>query len=107
VVEVFDRHRVEYLIVGGPATRAYGATRPTKDSDALVRAETDNLARVAAALRELHAYLRVSGLSDEESSSLPVHIETVLRQLQFTNWRTDAGDLDVMKSMAGPNGLLR
>jgi len=50
VVEVLDRHGVNYLIVGGHAARAYGATRPTKDTDCLAKTEEENLARVAAAL---------------------------------------------------------
>lgn len=107
VVEVLDRHGVEYLLVGGHATRAYGATRPTKDSDCLVRQDKDNLVRLAAALRELNARLRVTGLSDEESAALPIHIESILRQGDFSNWRTDAGDLDIMNTMPGPGGPRR
>ncbi len=72
IVSVLDRHRVEYLIVGGHATRAYGAQRMTHDSDCLVKTGRENLERLAAALRELNARLRVSGLSDEESAALPI-----------------------------------
>ncbi|MFC0080945.1 hypothetical protein ACFFRE_02075 [Aciditerrimonas ferrireducens] len=108
IVEVLDRHGVEYLIVGGHATRAYGATRPTKDADCLVKTEKENLRRLAAALKELHARLRVSGLSDEESAALPIQIDAILEQQEaFSNWRTDAGDLDVMRSMPGPDGRPR
>ena len=107
VVGVLDRHGVEYLVVGGGATQLYGATRPTKDSDCLVLQEKDNLVRLAAALRELNARLRVTGLSDEESAALPVQIDAVLDQLPFTNWRTDAGALDIMKTMPGPGGPRR
>lgn len=108
VVEVFDHHGVEYLIVGGGAAQIYGATRPTKDSDCLVKTEQENLARVASALRELKARLRVSGLTDEESAALPVQIEAILdQQTDFSNWRTDAGDLDVMKAIPGHDGRPR
>lgn len=108
VVEVLNRHGVEYLIVGGHAARAYGATRYTKDSDCLVRSKKENLNRLAAALRELNARLRVSGLSDEESAALPVQIDAILSQGgSFSNWRTDAGDLDVMKAMPDPGGSPR
>ena len=53
LVEVLDRHGVEYLMVGGVAARAYGAV--------------DNFERLAAAMVELHARLRVEGLSDAEA----------------------------------------
>jgi hypothetical protein len=56
---VFDRHRVEYVIVGGVAANLHGATRPTGDLDALPRSTRENLDRVAGALRELAAFLRV------------------------------------------------
>jgi hypothetical protein len=108
IVEVLDRHGVEYLIVGGHASRAYGATRTTQDTDCLVKTERENLARVAAALKELNARLRVTGLSDEEAAALPVQIDAILnQQTDFSNWRTDAGDLDVMKAMPGPDGAPR
>jgi len=108
IVEVLDRHGVEYLIVGGHASRAYGATRPTQDTDCLVKTERENLSRLAAALRELHARLRVSDLSDEESAALPLQVDAILnQQTDFSNWRTDAGDLDVMKAIPGPDGAPR
>jgi len=70
--------------------------------------ERENLFRLAAALRELHARLRISGLSDEESAALPVQVDAILdQQTDFSNWRTDAGDLDVMKAMPGPDGAPR
>ncbi len=37
MVEALDRHSVDYLVVGGIATRAYGAKRPTGDFDCLLR----------------------------------------------------------------------
>lgn len=65
LIEVLDRHEVEYLIVGGAAAVAYGSQRPTKYR--LCRETgTANLARMADALRELNARLRVGGMTDEE-----------------------------------------
>ena len=37
ITEVLDRHGVDYLVIGGVATQAYGAERPTGDFDCLVR----------------------------------------------------------------------
>ena len=39
LVEVLDRHGVDYLLVGGVAALAYGANRPTEDADCVVRRE--------------------------------------------------------------------
>lgn len=108
LVEVFDRHGVEYLIVGGVAARAYGASRATKDFDCLVRRARENLDRLAAAMRELNARLRVEGLSDAEAAQLPMQIDAVaLNAIEISTWRTDAGDLDVLVDIPGRDGRRR
>ncbi|MEJ5256194.1 MAG: hypothetical protein WHS89_12690 [Acidimicrobiales bacterium] len=75
VVEALDRHGVEYLIVGGVATRFHGAERLTKDIDLVPRSDADNLERLAAALRDLGAFLRVGGMSDDEARALPLVLD--------------------------------
>ncbi|MDQ6727165.1 MAG: hypothetical protein M3066_13515 [Actinomycetota bacterium] len=62
-------------MVGGVAARAYGAVRPTGDADCLIRRTVDNFERLAAAMRELHARLRVEGLSDAEAAALPTLLD--------------------------------
>ena len=105
IIEVFGRYGVDYLIVGGVAANLHGATRPTGDLDALPRTTSENLDRVAGALRELKAFLRVGGLTDGEARGLPVVIDgTMLSQAQISTWRTDAGDLDIMHSLPDRNG---
>ena len=97
IIEVFGRHGVDYLLVGGVASRLYGAERLTFDLDVLARHEIDNLDRVADALTELGAFLRVSGLDDEEARALPVILDgAALTALEISTWRTDAGDIDVL-----------
>ena len=39
LIEVLNRHEVEYLLVGGVAATAYGAERETEDADCVVRRE--------------------------------------------------------------------
>ena len=96
LIEVLDRYEVEYLIVGGAAAYAYGAERPTDDADCVVRRERTNLDRLAGALRELHARLRVGGMSDAEARALPVQIDgTTLDMAGMSTWMTDAGPFDV------------
>jgi hypothetical protein len=108
LVEVFDRHGVEYLIVGGVAARAYGASRTTKDFDCLVRRARENLDRLATAMRELNARLRIEGLSDAEAAQLPMQIDAVaLNAIEISTWRTDAGDLDVLVDIPGRDGRRR
>jgi hypothetical protein len=65
-------HGVEYLMVGGLGARADGATRPTQDIDFVPSSTRENLDRLAGALRELGARLRVAGMSDDEARQLPV-----------------------------------
>jgi hypothetical protein len=108
LLEVLERHEVDYLVVGGVAAIAHGATRPTSDVDCLVRRSRENLSRLAAAMRELHARLRVGGMSDEEASALPTPLDAdSLARLAISTWRTDAGDFDVLTDIPGRHGALR
>jgi hypothetical protein len=105
IVECFDRHGVEFLIVGGVAARLHGAQYPTGDLDSLTSTSADNLTRVATALKELHAYLRVEGLTDEEARQLPVVIDaSTLASMDISTWRTDAGDLDILIGLPTRSG---
>lgn len=109
LIETLNRHAVTYLVVGGANTVMQGADHVTTDLDVLPVAEVGNLARLGAAMTELGARLRVSGLSDEEAKGLPVQLADggVFHSAQITNWRTDAGDLDVMLSMPDHDGVRR
>jgi hypothetical protein len=107
ILESLDRHGVSYLIVGGIAATIHGATRQTTDFDCLPARTPVNLRRLAAALNELGARLRVSGMTDQESKALGVVIDDVmLGRAQQTTWRTDAGDLDVLTEIAHRNGRI-
>lgn len=48
------------------------AERLTEDVDVLPDDDEENLRRLAAALAELGAFLRVGGMSDDEARALPV-----------------------------------
>lgn len=56
-----DHHDVEYILVGGLGARAHGALRPTSDIDCVPEGGLANLGRLARALSELGARLRVGG----------------------------------------------
>jgi hypothetical protein len=102
---VLDRHSVEYLLVGGVSATAYGAQRVTTDFDCLPARNEDNLRRLATAMAELNARLRVEGLSDEEARQLPVQLDAaMLGSMEISTWRTDAGDLDILGDMPARDG---
>jgi predicted nucleotidyltransferase len=107
LIEVLNRHGVEYLMVGGVAAVGYGAQRLTEDVDCVVRRERANLDRLADALRELHARLRVGGMTDAEAQMLPVQIDgTTLDMAGMSTWMTDAGPFDVLAGLEASDGRL-
>ncbi len=53
VLAAFERHRVEYVLVGSMAMAAQGIVRATRDMDVFVSAEEPNVSRLKAALREV------------------------------------------------------
>ena len=102
IIEVLDRHHVEYVIVGGYAAQLYGSRRPTYDVDITPARTQLNLERLSAALNELRAKIRVDG----EPRGLPFDCTgESLRGMQLLNLRTKAGDLDLTFVPAGfPDG---
>lgn len=52
LLELFNAHRVEYLIVGGYALAFHGAPRYTGDIDLFVEPTAENATRILAALEE-------------------------------------------------------
>lgn len=59
ILEVLDRHQVQYVVIGGAACQSRGWGGLTADVDVTPSQETDNLTRLAAALTELGARFRV------------------------------------------------
>lgn len=104
-LEALDRHGVEYVLVGGLGARAHGATRPTSDIDLVPDGDDDNLARLAAALLEMNARLRVGGMTDDEARQLPVQLDAeTLRSFGSSTWMTDAGPIDVLRDLRDRDG---
>ena len=61
IAEVFLRHGVRYVAIGGVSGLLHGAVEYlTRDVDVLVRSDQENLVRVVAALTELGAALPAS-----------------------------------------------
>jgi hypothetical protein len=105
ILEALDRHGVDFVMVGGFASQLHGARRQTYDIDFVPSTTEANDDRLASALRELGARLRVAGLTDEEARQLPVTIDgATLRAFGSTTWTTDAGPLDVLRELPVSGG---
>ena len=52
LLELFNKHRVEYMIVGGYALAFHGAPRYTGDMDIYVKSDSQNGERITAALMD-------------------------------------------------------
>lgn len=73
----------------------------------MVSRERANLGRLAAALRELHARLRVGGMTDAEARALLVQIDaTSLDLAGMSTWMTDAGPCDILAGLEAADGHL-
>jgi predicted nucleotidyltransferase len=91
IAKLFQRHGVEYLVIGGQAASLLGTPIPTYDVDLCYRRTPENLERLAAALRELHPTLRGA------PSDLPFRLDAQSLALgaNFT-FNTDLGALDLL-----------
>jgi hypothetical protein len=95
IFEVLDRHKVDYVLIGGMAVQTHGHVRMTNDADLIPSPDPDNLERLAAALVELGARVLNPGHEDE-----PVTAEMLPRA---TIWQltTDHGGVDVLHEVPG------
>jgi predicted nucleotidyltransferase len=100
LLEVLTRNDVDFVVVGGSAAGFLGASRLTEDADCVVRRERANLERLASALREVHARLRVARMSDEDAKALQVRVDgMMLETVGNSTWMTDAGPFDVLADL--------
>jgi hypothetical protein len=105
IIAVLDAHGVECVIVGGFGAQAHGARHQTLDIDVVPRNTQDNFVRLAVALRELGARLRVGGMSDEEARELPLTVDAeTLRSFGSSTWTTDSGPVDVLADLPVTGG---
>lgn len=88
IFAALERHRVEYLTIGGVAVNVHGHVRNTRDVDILVEWTPENMQRLAVALGELEA---ISDPDDLFSGG------------NFT-LRTAAGGLDLFDPSEIPGG---
>ena len=100
-LRVLANHEVLFVLIGGVAGNLHGSPIPTKDVDVTPEPGQGNLDRVAAALRELDARLRV----DDDSRGVPFDPSGAsLAKVSIWTLRTDRGDLDLVLEPAGTQG---
>jgi hypothetical protein len=93
-----QRHGVHFLVVGGFGAQLHGATRQTKDLDVRPAWGEENFDRLAAALEDLAARLRIP----PEVGDVEVRANgKLLRETSVTHWRRRAGDVDVLQAISG------
>ena len=101
LLEVLERHRVQYVVVGGFAAELHGSVRRTADVDVVPRATADNLERLAAALREVQAKIRTEGLPE----GLPFSPSgEAMVGMTMLNLVTTHGELDLNFTPSGTAG---
>ena len=99
-LEVLQRHRVRFVVIGGLAGRLWGSPTMTNDVDVCYARDTLNLERLAAALVELGATLR--GVDDD----VPFLLDAMpLERGQNFTFMTVLGPLDLLGLPAGVRGF--
>lgn len=101
-LRVLNRHEVRYLLIGGLAGEVHGAAMGTNDIDICYERSPDNMDRLAEALKELSATLRVARVS--EPMPFLLDGKTIAAGDSFT-FVTDAGDLDILATPSGTGGF--
>lgn len=92
LIAALEHHRVAFVAVGGLAAQWQGAQRPTKDMDVCPAWDRDNLERLALAMRDLGARLKVVGGPRE---GIDMQIDgAMLARMEIGTCLAPADDLD-------------
>jgi predicted nucleotidyltransferase len=96
VARHLQEQRVRFIVIGGWAAIIHGAARSTNDVDLVYARDTENIERLAEALRPWQPYLRGA------PPGLPFRwdVPTIRAGLNFT-LTTQYGDLDLLGEVAG------
>ena len=102
ILTALERHDVRYVLIGGLAATLRGSPYPTGDVDITPASDRANLGRLAAALRELGAKLRVEGR--EEPLDWPLDERSFDQGTTWT-FTTRCGFVDVCMRPDGTQGF--
>ncbi len=101
ILEVLERHKVLYVVIGGLAAELRGSPYVTRDVDVTPARTRKNFTKLAAALKELDAKLRIPDMEE------PLAIALDERMFgQGTTWTfvTKHGYLDIALLPDGTRG---
>jgi hypothetical protein len=99
VVTTLHAHEVSFVVIGGIAAVLHGSALPTEDIDITPERSSGNLERLAAALRDLDARLRVD--SEPDGVAFPIDAAFLAANATVLNLVTNAGDVDLVITPAG------
>ena len=101
ILRILEKHRVQYVVIGGIAATLHGSPHVTSDIDITPERGVKNLQRLSAALTELNARIRVEG---EPQGFKFNHDVDSLSWMEVLNLITDWGALDLSFTPAGTRG---
>jgi uncharacterized protein (DUF1330 family) len=116
IADLFTRHGVEFIVIGGQAEALMGGSRVTYNVDFCYRRTQENLQRLAEALKDLNVRLRgapadLQVVIDLHALSLGNNytFETRLGSLDLLGWVEPLGDFESLAKNAQtvPVGNLR
>jgi len=102
ILAALERHDVRYVLIGGLAATLHGSPHLTTDVDITPSTDAKNLARLADALDDLDARLRVE---NEPGGVAFEHSAEALAGAIIWNLVTRCGDLDLTLVPAGTSGF--
>lgn len=99
--DLFEKHDVDAILIGGWAAIVHGSARSTMDVDFVYSRDRENLARIVEALKPLSPYLR------DAPPGLPFvwDVKTLEAGLNFT-LTTSIGPIDLLGEVPGGGGYL-
>ena len=72
IIESFNKHEVDYVIIGGYAVIMHGFLRATEDIDVMLLMSNENITRFQNALYDVYAEKEIEELSFDELGKYPV-----------------------------------
>lgn len=96
IIEVLERHQVDYIVIGGAASQSRGWRGRTQDIDVTPARDAGNLTRLASALTELDARFRVDETRYPDGFRPPGGLDArTFREPVSVAFITPQGHLDV------------
>ena len=102
IIEVLNRHGVEYVVIGAFAAQLHSAPIPaTMDIDFTPSRTSDNFVRLDSALTELKAKIRIAGAPYELAFA---HSASSIASIDILNLTCEFGDFDLCYVPSGTTG---